>query len=137
MFSHSRRRVQWVNRHKVRRYERNGSDRNSKGPLVRDREGIVVGIQINDFVRLCTTLKSIEDYSRGCANSDYTLNVMEVEIDLHDFVIGRISLTAMNNINDKEWWRAMNEIRCLRDDFSVAEPTIPIRTILNTAQRRK
>jgi hypothetical protein len=62
---------------------------------------------------------------------------MEVEIDLHEFVIGRISVTAMNNINDKEWWRAMNEIRCLRDDFSVAEPTIPIRTILNTAQRRK
>ena len=137
MFSHSRRRVQWVNRHKVRRYERNGSDPNSRERLVRDREGIVVGIQIDDFLRLCTTLNSIEDYSRGCANSDYTLNVMEVEIDLHDFVIGRISLTAMNNINDKEWWRAMNEIRCLRDDFSVAEPTIPIRTILNTAQRRK
>jgi hypothetical protein len=137
MFSHSRRRVQWVNRHKVRRYERNGSDPNSKGRLVRDRGGIVVGIQIDDFLRLCTTLIGSDDYSRGCANSDYTLNVVEVEIDLHDFVIGRISVTAMNNINDKEWWRAMNEIRCLRDDFSVAEPTIPIRAILNTTQRRK
>ena len=46
--------------------------------------------------------------------------------DVHDSIIGRISLTATNNINDKEWWRAVHETRCLGDYFSVTEPTVSI-----------
>ena len=82
-------------------------------------------------------LDSSQDYSRGWANSDRTSDVMEVEIDLYYSIIGRISHSAMNNINDKEWWRAMNEIRCLRDDFSVAEPTVSIKIVFNATQIRK
>ena len=40
-------------------------------------------------------------------------------------MISRISHTAMNNIDDKEWWRIMNETRWLSDHFSVTKPTIP------------
>lgn len=60
---------------------------------------------------------------------------MEVEIDLAYCIIIRIIHTAVNNVDDKEWWRAMNETRCLRDDFSVAEPTVPITIVFNTTYR--
>jgi hypothetical protein len=62
---------------------------------------------------------------------------VEVEIDLSYSISVWISHTAMKNINDDEWWRTMNEMRCLRDDFSVAEPTDPTRIVFNALQKRK
>ena len=81
-------------------------------------------------------LKSNEDYSRRWANSDHTLDVMEVEIDLSYSTIDRISDTAVNNIQDKEWCRIMNETRFSRHYFSIAEPTVPLKNVLNTTQTK-
>ena len=81
-------------------------------------------------------LNSSEDYSHRWANSDYTLDVLEVEIDLPYSTIDRISHTAVNNIQDKEWWRIMNETHCFRDYFSIAEPTVPLKNVLNSTQTK-
>ena len=81
-------------------------------------------------------LNSSEDYSRRWTNSNYTLDVMEFEIDLPYSTMDRISHTTVNNIREKEWWGIINETRCFWDYCSIAEPPAPLKSVLNTTQTK-